>query len=127
VRGAWFAVDGDAIAGDVVAALDGRAFRVDPDRRAVYHAAACVAANHVVALLGQVERLATAAGAPVDAFFPLVRAAVANAERLGPARALTGPAARGDADTIARHLAAIDPSERDAYEALAVEARRLVA
>ena len=45
---------------------------------------------------------------------------------LGPAAALTGPAARGDELTIARHLAAIDPSERDAYRAMADQARRLV-
>lgn len=127
LHGAWFALDGDALGHDVVTALGGRAFRVDPERRAVYHAAACVAANHVVALLGQVERLAVEAGVPFEAFFPLVRAAVDNAERLGPARALTGPAARGDLDTIARHLAAMDPSERSAYDAMAREARRLVA
>lgn len=122
---AWFAIDGDPIAGEVVAALGGRSFVVDDVNRAGYHAAACIAANHLVALLGQVERVGGAAGAPFEAYLDLVRGAVANVAELGPAAALTGPAARGDEATIARHLAALDPSERPAYEAMADQARRL--
>ena len=45
---------------------------------------------------------------------------------LGPARALTGPAARGDEATLERHRAALDPSERTAYDAMVDLARRLV-
>jgi predicted short-subunit dehydrogenase-like oxidoreductase (DUF2520 family) len=127
LRGAWFAVAGDAMADAVVRALDGRSFAVADDRRAVYHATACVAANHLVALLGQVQRLAAVAGVPFEAFFDIARAALDNTELLGPAAALTGPAARGDEETIRRHLDAMPPSERAAYEAMVAEARRLVA
>jgi predicted short-subunit dehydrogenase-like oxidoreductase (DUF2520 family) len=127
LRGAWFAVAGDPLGAAVVAALDGRAFAVADQHRALYHAAACVAANHVVALLGQVERLSAAAGVPFGAFFDMVRAAVDGAEQVGPAAALTGPAARGDTETIARHLAAMPADERPAYEAMVAAARRLVA
>jgi predicted short-subunit dehydrogenase-like oxidoreductase (DUF2520 family) len=84
-----------------------------------------VASNHLVALLGQVERLAADAGVPFDAFLPLVRATLDNVDELGPARALTGPVARGDRGTIARHLDALDEDEVDAYLALAREAARL--
>ena len=38
---------------------------------------------------------------------PLVRATVDNWARLGPERALTGPVARGDEDTVARQRQAI--------------------
>jgi predicted short-subunit dehydrogenase-like oxidoreductase (DUF2520 family) len=38
---------------------------------------------------------------------------------------LTGPAARGDQETLNRHLAALDPSERGAYEAMMACAQRL--
>jgi predicted short-subunit dehydrogenase-like oxidoreductase (DUF2520 family) len=127
LRGAWFAVAGDPLVRDVVDALDGRWFTVADDRRAIYHAAASVAANHLVALLGQVERLAQEADVPFAAFFDIVRAAVDNTERLGPAAALTGPAARGDLDTIRRHLAALPEDERAAYEVMVAQARRLVA
>ena len=126
LRGAWFAVAGDPLVRDVVAALGGRAFAVANDNRAIYHAAACVASNHVVALLAQVERLAVSADVPFAAFFDLVRASVDNCAAIGPLRALTGPAARGDDATIERHLAAISEREHPSYRALVAEIHRLV-
>ena len=126
LRGAWFAVAGDPLAGAVVDALGGQRVTVDDGSRAAYHAAACIASNHLVALLGQVERVAADAGVPLEAYLDLVRQTVDNVAVLGPADALTGPVRRGDTATVARHLAAIDPGERPAYEALAEAARRLV-
>jgi predicted short-subunit dehydrogenase-like oxidoreductase (DUF2520 family) len=126
LRGAWFAVAGDPLAGAVVDSLGGHRVQVDDAGRAAYHAAACIASNHLVALLGQVERVAATAGVPLDAYFDLVRQTVDNVADLGPSAALTGPVRRGDAATIARHLDALDPRERPAYEALADAARRLV-
>jgi predicted short-subunit dehydrogenase-like oxidoreductase (DUF2520 family) len=113
------------MAAEVVTALGGRFVHVDDDHRAAYHAAAAIASNHLVALLGQVERVAAAAGVPLDAFLDLVRGSVDNVAALGPAAALTGPVARGDWDTVARHLAALPPEERAAYEAMAALAARL--
>jgi predicted short-subunit dehydrogenase-like oxidoreductase (DUF2520 family) len=123
--GAWFAVAGDPIAAAVVADLGGRAVTVDDDRRAAYHAAACIASNHLVALLGQVERVAAPVGVPLEAYLDLARATVENVAALGPAAALTGPAARGDTATLDRHRAALDPSERPAYDAMVALAERL--
>jgi predicted short-subunit dehydrogenase-like oxidoreductase (DUF2520 family) len=54
-----------------------------------------------------------------------VRGTVENVDELGPAAALTGPVARGDDETLARHVDALPYDERDAYEALVREARRL--
>ena len=125
--GAWFAVAGDPMADHVVAALGGRGFTVADDDRAVYHAAAVIASNHLVVLLGQVERVAAAAGVPLEAYLDLVRATVDNVAELGPVPALTGPAARGDLATVRRHIEAMAADERALYEALAAEARRLAA
>lgn len=124
--GAWFAVAGDPLARRAVGDLGGRWFEVADEHRAAYHAAAVIASNHVVALLGQAERVASTAGVPLAAYLDLVRATVQNVAELGPVAALTGPAARGDWVTIERHLAALDPSEHEAYEALVRAARRLV-
>lgn len=123
--GMWFAVAGDPIAARIVADLGGRSFTVPDEQRAAYHAAACIASNHVVAVLGQVERVAAAAGVPRAPFVDLAAVSVANVAEMGPAAALTGPAARGDEATIARHLRALDPSEHDGYRAGAALARRL--
>lgn len=127
--GATFAVAGDDLVRRVVDDLGGRAFTVADDDRAAYHAAACIASNHLVALLGQVERVAAAVGLPLDAYLSLADGTLANVGELGPAAALTGPAARGDWATIERHreaLAALDPTELPAYDALVELARRLV-
>jgi predicted short-subunit dehydrogenase-like oxidoreductase (DUF2520 family) len=125
LRGAWFAVAGDPVASELVDALEGRRVEVDDADRAAYHAAACIASNHLVALLGQVERVAASAGVPLAAYLDLVRQTVDNVDALGPAAALTGPVRRGDHATVERHLAALDPTERPAYEAMADAARAL--
>ena len=123
--GGWFAVAGDEIAWRVVADLGGRPFEVADEKRALYHASAVVASNHLVALLGQAERIAGEAGVPFDALLDLVSSTMANVVELGPAAALTGPAARGDTVTIQRHLEALDETERAAYDVMAREAARL--
>jgi predicted short-subunit dehydrogenase-like oxidoreductase (DUF2520 family) len=125
--GSWFAVAGDPLVQRVAADLGGRWFEVADDDRAAYHAAAAVASNHLVALMGQVHRIAEGIGVPGEAYLHLAAGALQNVAEVGPADALTGPVARGDWVTVARHLAAIDPSERDAYLAMAAAARRLVA
>jgi hypothetical protein len=51
-----------------------RPFRVADDQRVTYHAAASIASNHLVALLGQAARVAADAGIPAEALLPLVRA-----------------------------------------------------
>jgi predicted short-subunit dehydrogenase-like oxidoreductase (DUF2520 family) len=127
--GAWFAIAGDPVARRLVEDLAGRWFTIADEHRVAYHAAAAIASNHLVALLGQAERVAASAGVPLEAYLDLVRATVDNVAELGPAAALTGPAARGDWITIGRHLDVLhelDPLEREAYEAMVRLARRLV-
>jgi predicted short-subunit dehydrogenase-like oxidoreductase (DUF2520 family) len=127
LSGATFAVAGDPLALRLAEALGGYPVVVDEEQRAAYHAAACIASNHVVALLGQVERVAASAGIPLQAMLGLTRAALDDVAALGPSRALTGPAARGDWSTIERHRAVLPPEERPAYDAGVALARRLVA
>ena len=124
--GATFAVAGDPIALEVVASLGGRSIEIADDSRAAYHAAACIASNHLVGLLGQAERVAATAGVPLDAYLDLVRGTLDNVSMLGPAAALTGPVSRGDEATLDRHRAALDPSELDAYDAMVLMCRRLI-
>ncbi len=124
--GAWFAVAGDPVSRVIVDALDGHAIDVPDDKRALHHAAAVIASNYLVALLGQVERVAAEAGVPLEAYLDLVRATVDNVAALGPRDALTGPVARGDWSTVARHLDALPADERAAYEAMVELAARLV-
>lgn len=121
LRSAYFAVAGDPVATEVADALSGKSFHIADDDRAIYHAAAAIASNHLVAVLGQVERLATGLGVPFEVFMPLVEASIANVAERGPRDALTGPASRGDMGTIEKHrqaLAERHPDELAGYDAL---------
>ena len=65
-------------------------------RPAPYHAAAAIASNHLVALLGQAQRVGARAGVPLEAYLDLARGVVDSVAELGPAAAITGPIQRGD-------------------------------
>ena len=123
--GVTFAVAGAPAARQMVECLGGRVVEVADGDRAAYHAAACIAANHVVALLGQVERVAAEVGLDLESFLPLTRAAVDDVAALGARAALTGPARRGDWATLSRHLDALPEGERPGYQAGAALATRL--
>ena len=117
--GATYCVAGDALIRDVVASLHGRVLTLSDEQRMGYHATASVAANHLVALMGQVQHLAESAGLSLEDFLPLAQQALLDVAEFGPARALTGPASRGDMATIDAHLGAIPESERSTYVAMA--------
>jgi predicted short-subunit dehydrogenase-like oxidoreductase (DUF2520 family) len=123
--GSWMAVAGDSGVSELAEALSGRTFVVDDAVRTLYHAAAAIASNHLVALLGQVQRLAEATSVPFQAYLSLASASLDNVGALGAAPALTGPVAREDWDTVRRHLAALPAGEVATYRALVLEAARL--
>ncbi len=124
--GGYFAVSGDQAVTDLVLALGGRALVIPEGSRAGYHAAACISSNHLVALLGQAQRVAASVGLPLEAFLPLAQGALDDVSRFGPAAALTGPVARGDLTTIERHRRGLDPAELSGYDAGVELVRRLV-
>ncbi|MFD0270750.1 Rossmann-like and DUF2520 domain-containing protein [Streptomyces sp. NPDC127106] len=74
--------------------------------RPLYHAALALGSNHLVTLVAQAMELLAKAGVehPDRMLGPLLGAALDNALRSGDA-ALTGPVARGDAGTVAAHVA----------------------
>ncbi|WP_344564344.1 Rossmann-like and DUF2520 domain-containing protein [Streptomyces axinellae] len=78
---------------------------VAEESRPLYHAALAIGANHLVTLVNQAMDLLRASGvqAPDRMLGPLLGAALDNALRSGDS-ALTGPVARGDADTVAAHV-----------------------
>jgi predicted short-subunit dehydrogenase-like oxidoreductase (DUF2520 family) len=112
---------------ELAAALCMEPFGIDEDDRAAYHAAATIASNFLFALEESAAALLGTTGVtePRDALAPLVLASARNWAEQGAA-ALTGPIARGDEETIRRHLAAITeraPELISLYEALAERTR----
>ncbi|HEV2132134.1 MAG TPA: Rossmann-like and DUF2520 domain-containing protein [Longimicrobiaceae bacterium] len=129
LRGAWFGIEGEgaalALAERIVHAAEGHALRLQPSMRPLYHAAAVFASNYLVALLGVAERLMARAGVSQAearaALTQLAAGALAGVAERGPAAALTGPIARGDAGTVRLHLARLSGDERLLYSVLAGE------
>jgi predicted short-subunit dehydrogenase-like oxidoreductase (DUF2520 family) len=112
--------------------LHGAPFRLADELRPLYHAAAVFASNYLVTVSAVAESLFAEAGVPdpSKAMAPLQRTSLRHVEQLGPARALTGPAVRGDAGTIRRNLEALERHAPDlvpAYVALARSALALAA
>lgn len=109
----------------IASALAGSTLVVPPALRPVYHAAAVLASNYLVALAGAAVRVLGQAGVPEDdalaALLPLMRGTLENVAQLGVPAALTGPIARGDVDTLRLHLARLSPRERTLYCALGLE------
>lgn len=128
--GALWLVDGERVAvaraRRFARALGGAPRRWPRVSPAAYHAAAALTANGAVALAGAAARVLVDAGAPASEVAPalgvLLRSVAENVTRLGLPGALTGPVRRGDADTVARHRAALvgQPSEiKELYRAAA--------
>jgi len=88
------------------------AVEIDKEAKALYHASAVVACNYFAALMDGALDLAQAAGIDRQTMWysldPLVTATLDNIRSSSPAKALTGPIARGDKETIKRHLEAIE-------------------
>ena len=107
----------------LVIELGGEPVWIPEDERVTYHAALAHGSNHLVTLVSQAMDLLDHAGVPDPArmLSPLLHAALANVLQSGDA-ALTGPVARGDAGTVAGHVAMlreVAPDIRPTYLALA--------
>ncbi|HEY4994381.1 MAG TPA: DUF2520 domain-containing protein, partial [Nakamurella sp.] len=90
----------------LAAVLGLRPVRVAEQDRAAYHAAASIAANFLVTVESAAAELMSTTGLDRAVLVPLARAALENWGSSGTA-ALTGPVARGDTVTVARHRAVV--------------------
>lgn len=138
LAGATFAVEGTGralqVARRIARRLGGRPVTLPARGKALYHAAAVLTSGGTTGLFGAALEALVAAGVPraraPAVLLPLLRGTVDNVTRLGPARALTGPVARGDEQTLALHRAAIAraaPGLAPLYAALTEAQRRLLA
>jgi predicted short-subunit dehydrogenase-like oxidoreductase (DUF2520 family) len=118
------------VAEALVIEMGGEPVFIREENRDLYHAALASAANHLITLVTQAGDLLRAAGAanPARLLGPLLSASLDNALRFGDA-GLTGPVARGDAETVAAHVAALEatPSASPAAVAAYIAMARLTA
>lgn len=112
IKGAYCFYEGDEKTVPVIEQLAKniglKSVRISTKSKILYHAAAVMACNYLVALMDSAITLAENAG--IDrktarlAFSPLAAATLYNISKIGTSDSLTGPIARGDTKTISRHL-----------------------
>jgi predicted short-subunit dehydrogenase-like oxidoreductase (DUF2520 family) len=126
LRGAWAAVEGMPRAVETAERLARdlgmHPFRLTGKAKAIYHTGAVFASNYFVVVAAVAQRLVRHAGLSDaeawEALRPLVQGTLENLVAEGPAGALTGPVARGDVDTIGRHLESLTADDAKLYRAL---------
>jgi predicted short-subunit dehydrogenase-like oxidoreductase (DUF2520 family) len=100
--------------------------------RTAYHAAASLVSNDLLALLavgaGLLESTGLGRRRALDALLPLARGTLRQVEQAGLAGPLTGPAPRGDVDTLRAHLRRLakgPPEDREIHRLLSIRLARL--
>jgi len=133
LQAAFYCLEGDdeamRVARRIVRDLGGRSFMIDSRKKALYHAAAVMASGHIVALFGLATDMMARCGLDEanarKVLLPLIESTVRNLSSSQLARALTGTFARGDLETVRKHLhALISEGQKDALEAYRLLGKR---
>ena len=132
LRKGWIGVDGDVAARNASRRLAGhlgaRVLEIPPGRKPAYHAAAVISSNFPVVLASVAGHLLHDIGIPdasaYQAVESLMSGALANMRQALPDDALTGPIVRGDAETVGKHLRALQghPTALEVYRSLSAAA-----
>lgn len=119
-----------ALVNQLVDAIGGRYVEMPSSGKALYHAAAATACNAFAALLDAALAMFEGAGidraTALEAVGPLVRTTAENITTMGPARGLTGPVARGESQTLSRHVRALAEADEDVRELYLAAARQTI-
>ncbi len=112
LAGVPFALEGNPAAVQaaraIVLDLQGQPFIIRKQHKQAYHAWGMFASPLLTALLAEAERVAGAAGVSRNAarerMLPILLQTLANYTRLGARESFSGPIARGDLETVKKHL-----------------------
>ena len=132
LRKGWIGIDGENGARSASRRLAGhlgaRTLDIPQGKKPAYHAAAVISSNFPVVLASIAGRLLHDAGVPDSSAYQAVESlmsgALTNMKQTLPDDALTGPVMRGDAETVAKHLRAMQGrgAAYEAYRALSAAA-----
>lgn len=109
---AYIFIEGDEIAMDILESIGKeigyRVARIKGEDKVLYHLSAVFVCNLLCALLFAGEDITKRVGIGLEPFFPIIEATLKNIEEKGPLESLTGPVVRGDVETVAAHIKAIE-------------------
>ncbi|MBO6524522.1 MAG: DUF2520 domain-containing protein [Balneolaceae bacterium] len=132
----YFDIEGDEsvlpLLEEMAKNIGAKSIRVSPKEKELLHVSAVMASNYMVTLADLSLRISVSANIPertlMDAFLPLMRSSLENLERLNPTEALTGPIARGDIQTIQKHVKLLqnNPEMLEMYKKLGLLTLELI-
>lgn len=99
-------------------ALSDKIFYANSDQRQTLHIAAVFACNFFNHLLYLSTEILKEKGYSLDVLYPLINVTVSKAFSAGAFNSQTGPAVRGDINTIHKHIDLVDPSIKEIYQIL---------
>ena len=111
--------DGIAVGEQLATSLGSIPLRLNAEDKVLYHASAVFASNFLVTLIGIasdiLDHIHINRTEALKLLGPLIQKTCQNLIASGPEQALTGPASRGDIQTIKRHAQALGNSLPDKY------------
>ncbi len=90
----------------------------DSDSRKLIHASAVFACNFVNHMWSIADEVLKDGDFSFDLLLPLLKETLAKVSKVSPYDAQTGPARRGDIDTMSRHMALLDEDKKEIYKLL---------
>jgi predicted short-subunit dehydrogenase-like oxidoreductase (DUF2520 family) len=109
---AYIFIEGDEMAVDIMASIGKKVgykvARIKGADKVLYHLSAVFVCNLFCALLFAGQDIMKRVGIGLEPFFPIIEATLKNIEQKGPLMSLTGPVVRGDVETVAAHIKAIE-------------------
>ena len=116
LAGTYFAIEGDAAARKAASAMvkrmAGIGFLLRTNDKAMYHACCVLSSGLLVAHMAAAEAMAAAAGVPKSVaprlIAKLAGGSFGNWQQRGAAKSFTGPAARGNIETVRAQLASVN-------------------
>lgn len=93
-----------AILKNIAESIGGKVYFVDTEHRRLLHLSAVFACNFTNHMLTIGKEIAFKAGFSFDVLEPLIKETISKAMEIGPETVQTGPAVRGDQNTIEKHL-----------------------
>lgn len=131
-----FSIEGDEEKIDVLEKIlnitENKYFNITAEQKSIYHAAACILSNYLVTLvdygLSFFEAIGIDGEEGYKAVYPLIEGTIKNIHSLGTKKALTGPIARGDIETIENHvksIGALDEEKLDFYKLMGEKTLKL--
>ncbi len=132
----YFDIEGDEsvlkLLEELAQNVGAESIRVSPKEKELLHISAVMASNYLVTLADLSLRISASANIPerilMDAFLPLMSSSLENLGNQSPTDALTGPIARGDIQTVQKHLKLLEnkPELLEMYKKLGLLTLELI-